>query len=373
MSFAIRLLAGSALLISALVADDATAGRRSASHLGHNEGVVGVIAGGAGSTQMRMAADLSSVLDGQGKLRILAIAGKNPVENINDLLYLKGIDAAIVPSDVLEYIEAKRIQWDVKNRVDYVTKLFSEELHLLARKDLASIADLEGKKVNLGPADGSASITGTALFNALKLKIEHTAYSDAEALKRLKSGEIDAMVSVAAKPVELFAGIARTEGLKLVPIELPDELDNRYTPGLLTSAEYPGLIPDGGEAGTLAVSSVLAVFNWPRGGARYDRVRVFIDKFLARFDVLTELPHHPKWREINLSAELPGWKRNPRVASWLADAKRRAPKVASSDSEALRAAFKSFLEATGESHALSAQDQKELFDRFMRSKEAGGQ
>jgi len=69
-----------------------------------NKGVVGVITGGVNGTYIRIAADMATVLD-TDNLRILAMIGKGSVQNINDLLYLKGVDMAIVQSDVLEYLK----------------------------------------------------------------------------------------------------------------------------------------------------------------------------------------------------------------------------------------------------------------------------
>lgn len=72
-----------------------------------NKGVVSIITGSVNGTYIRIASELATVLDTDG-LRILAIIGKGSVQNISDLLYLKGIDLAIVQSDVLEYLKTSR-------------------------------------------------------------------------------------------------------------------------------------------------------------------------------------------------------------------------------------------------------------------------
>lgn len=62
---------------------------------------VGIIAGDIDSTGIRIASDLSRILDTGNDLRVIPIIGKGSVQNINDLLTLKAVDIAIVQSDVM--------------------------------------------------------------------------------------------------------------------------------------------------------------------------------------------------------------------------------------------------------------------------------
>jgi len=376
MSTLFRVLCTVTLLV-ACAGGEATAAqklRKTTGHLGQNANVVGLVAGPAGSDSMRMAGDLARVLDSE-TLRILPIAGKDPAQTVSDLLYLKGIDAVIVPSDVLAHVEKDGLHSDVTSRVHYVTKLFNKELHVIARRQVASIKELEGKKVNLGPENDSSAITGGAVLEALGVRVEATDLQPWEALDKLKAGEIDALVYVAQKPVELLTTISPADGLKLVSVELENEAGKRYPSALFTTADYPGLIDPNSEVPSVAVGEVLAVFNWPRGGARYGRVKAFVEGFLERFPALAEPPGTLKWRDVNLAAEVEGWTRDDEAKDWLEAARKATPASAEPDaeSEALRTAFRRFLEASGEARALSDEDQKELFQRFLHWKEAGGQ
>ena len=73
-----------------------------------NAGTVGVIAGGIDGTYARIAADLAAVLDEPDGLRVLPILGKGSVQNISDILALRGVDVGIVQSDVLAYARRER-------------------------------------------------------------------------------------------------------------------------------------------------------------------------------------------------------------------------------------------------------------------------
>lgn len=340
-------------------------------HIGQNAEVIGLIAGPAGSVSLRMATDVAAVLDGSD-LRILPISGRGPVQSASDLFYLKGIDAAVLPSDALAHVEAKRLPADT-GRIRYVTKLYGEEFHLITRRNIAKTADLAGKKVNLGPEHGVSAISGEAVFAGLAIKIEPTSHEFWQALDKLRSGEIDALVHVAPRPVELLASVSPADGLKLLPIVLDGEASRRYPAALLTAADYPGLIDQDAEVETVSVSQVLAVLDWERGGARQDRVRRFVDKFLESFDKLGEARLDRRWRDINLAAEVAGWERDSRATAWLAKVRVAKSKSENEESEALRTAFKRFLRTSGEAAALSNDDQTALFQQFLRWKEAGGQ
>ena len=98
-----------------------------------NKGTVGIISGGINGTYIRIASDLADVLDDGDDLRVLAIRGKGSLQNINDILYLKGIDIGIVQSDVLEFSRRENLLHpQISDRINYITKLYNEEIHVLA-------------------------------------------------------------------------------------------------------------------------------------------------------------------------------------------------------------------------------------------------
>jgi hypothetical protein len=105
----------------------------------------------------------------------------------------------------------------------------------------------------------------------------------------------------------------------------------------------------------------MAVFNWRKGTSRYNKLNRFVEAFFRRFDEFLQSPRHPKWQEVNLAAEVPGWKRFEPARTWLESHQ-------GSDTQQV-SEFKTFLKSTGQATALSAQDQEELFKRFLKWKE----
>ena len=122
-----------------------------------NAWTVGVAGGLIDGTYMRFADELAKVLDDGDDLRILPIVSYGAASNLDDLLYLRGVDLAVTQSDVFEYFRTERKTPNLQNRVHYILRLPIAELHILAKTDIRSLEDLRGRKASFGPA-GSGSI-----------------------------------------------------------------------------------------------------------------------------------------------------------------------------------------------------------------------
>ena len=68
---------------------------------------------------------------------------------------------------------------------------------------------------------------------------------------------------------------------------------------------------------SVAVSAVLIAYNWPKGTDRYRRIQKFVDTFFPKLAEFQKPPRHPKWKEANLAATLPGWTRFEGAEEWL--------------------------------------------------------
>ncbi|MFO1433705.1 MAG: TAXI family TRAP transporter solute-binding subunit [Candidatus Competibacteraceae bacterium] len=281
-----------------------------------NRGVVGIVSGGVNGTYIRIAADLANVLDSD-TLRVMPIVGKGSVQNIDDLLYLKGVDMAIVQSDVLEYLKRKGTYGAIDKRIHYITKLYNEEFHLLASPDIKGVSDLAGRKVNFDVEGSGTAITASLLFESLKIPVEATHYDQAAALEKLKTGEIAALAYVAGKPAPLFQKLPADTQLHFLPIEYTPQLLETYLPTRLSNSDYPTLIQPEQEVKTVAVGAVLAAYHWENNNPRHQKVAYFVDRFFEHFNDFQQPARHPKWREVSLSATLPGWTRFATAQNWL--------------------------------------------------------
>ncbi len=279
-----------------------------------NQGTVGIISGGFGSTNLRIVADLATVLNKKHQLRLLPMIGQGSVQNIDDILYLKGIDVGIVQSDVFEVFKKEGSRPDIVNSVNYISKLFNVEFHLIGGPRVATIQDLAGKTVSFGVEGSGTSVTASIVFERLGVKVKPVHLDFDLAVQKVKNGEIAALAYVSGKPTSVIAALKKSDGLRFVPVDFAKPLRSTYYPAFLTSRDYPGMIGKGDRVPAISVGTIMAVYNWSRTGrrgTRYKKVKSFIDAFFSRYQELKKAPRHPKWREMNIAAEVPGWKRFP--------------------------------------------------------------
>jgi uncharacterized protein len=142
--------------------------------------------------------------------------------------------------------------------------------------------------------------------------------SQAEALEKVKSGEIAATALISGKPVRAISRLTGTDRLHFVPIPYPGQLISDYLPATLDHDDYPDLIALGETVDTVAVSTALIAYNWPKTNVdRYRRVQRFVEAFFPRIADFQRPPRHPKWHDVNLAATLPGWPRFEAAQAWL--------------------------------------------------------
>ena len=274
-----------------------------------NAGTVGIISGGVDGTYVRIAADLSAVLDDGQNLRVLTVLGKGSLQNVADILYLRGIDVGIVQSDVLAFVRQRHLYPGIEQSLQYVAKLYDEEVHILARKDISRIEDLAGKPVNVDVTGSGTAMTASLIFQALGIQVQTQNADQPSALEKLKQGSLAAIVFVSGQPSRLFVNVPPDSGLHFLSVPLTDTLANTYLPADLTHASYPALVEEGAPVSTVAVGSVMAVYAWQPNTERYAKVARFINAFFAKFPELLKPPRHPKWKDVNLAAKVPGWTR----------------------------------------------------------------
>jgi uncharacterized protein len=327
-----------------------------------NAWTVGIVGGQLSGTYMTFADELARALDDSDNLRILPIVSYGAASNLEDLLYLRGIDIAVTQSDVFEYFRTERKISNLDRRVHYLIRLPASEMHLLAKTDIKSIEDLRGKKVSFGPPGSGSSLTGAIVFQRLGIHVEQVHMDNPTAMQKLKSGEIAALIRQINKPIDFFAKIPASEGLHLVPIPFSNTFADYYTLGEFTSQEYPGLVEQGQRTDTIAVPAVLAVYNWPKGSDRYRKVERFVQSLFSNFSKLQAPPFHPKWRDVNLLASVPGWNR------W-GVAEQILPQVASAgapNEQDLGRDFQAFLTRDGRQMSPSQPDRDALFREFLQ-------
>src|SRR5215831_17802890 len=137
-----------------------------------NDIAVTVVVSGLSCTCARFTEDIRNVVNNLGPdgVRVLPMLGVGGLQNLNDVLFLKNVDMAVVDEDNLRLLRKKDpvLYADIDQRVQYITKLYNSEFQVLARNDIGSYEDLRGKKVNFNLKDSQTEVTADIVFNSLK-------------------------------------------------------------------------------------------------------------------------------------------------------------------------------------------------------------
>lgn len=277
-----------------------------------NQGVVGVMGASRTGTGTRIADEMAHVLnDDVGySMRVLPIVGRGSVRNIEDLLYLRGIDVTLVQSDVLDFFDSQPNNPTPIDKVVYITKMYEEEFHILAPSYIRSVDDLEGRKVNFGLAPTGSFMTASLIFDALGVTPDVGSDDHAIALGKLQRGEIDAISYTGGSPVDILQDLPAGQGYHLLEIPIERLAGTSYVPAQLTSDLYPNLIPPGEVLNTVATSAVMVAYDWPDDHPRHQRVANFVDALRDKLPTLQSgEEYHNKWKTVDFAAEVPRWRR----------------------------------------------------------------
>ncbi|WP_453946269.1 TAXI family TRAP transporter solute-binding subunit [Bradyrhizobium sp. USDA 372] len=328
---------------------------------------VGFVTGTPQCTEFALAQDIATTLAGgqetgprgQVALRVLPIVGNGGIRNVLDVLTLAGADVAIAPVVLVDRLRETRTFGNISDRLTYIAPLHIEEFHLLARPEIGSLAELSGKRVNLGEDGSAGAILGREVLNRLGIKISESNLGPEAALDGLRKGDLSAALLVSGKPVSFLTQVSQLDNIHLLPIPYFKELlQQDYLPSTLRHKDYPNMIAAEASVDTIAIKSALFAFNWPIGSERFRLLEFFVQTLFTRFPEFLAGAHHPKWREVNLAAQLPGWRRFRPAERWL--------QQQSGGEAALRKAFGRFLEGKP---TANPPDREDLFREFLRWRE----
>jgi uncharacterized protein len=324
-----------------------------------NANTVTIVSGSPDGTYLSIAHDLSAVLDDGEEFRVLPLLGKGGGQNVRDVRFLKGVDLGITQANLLSAFRRSNDIGSLDGRIVYIARLFGEEMHVAVRDDpgIRSIEQLAGKTVSLGPVGSETQLCARDVFGRLNIKIDEVNLAQADAVAKLKTGQIAASVMVSGKPTAPMTKLAAEQGLRFLPVPFAKSLQDDYLPGVLTSEDYPGIVRPGEDVETISAATVLIAYNWPKGSEPYRRLEDFVGRFFSKLDAFAQPPRHPKWREANFAAPLAGWTRFQPAEDWLARNRQ---------SLSARRQFNEFLMSRGVGVPGSEEERERLFLEFVK-------
>ena len=246
-------------------------------------------------TYYQIAQDIKKIAEQEG-LPFDIVQTNGSFDNIN-LLGLGKVDLAILQLDVLKVTsDAMRTKagFNVFEAMKIILNLYLEEIHVLTKRaDIRSIANLEGKKVAVGPERSGSALTADVLLNAYDLSV--TKFFDApnEALRKLENGELDAFIFVGGAPVPAFEKL--DSSFRLVRLPPNPVLEQIYERKKLVYGWA-------GEIETFAVPSVIMTRN--RKESDYVAAIQKLLLGLLNNKPILEAKGHPKWKSSRFGVML---------------------------------------------------------------------
>ena len=339
-----------------------------------NSWTVGVAGGLLEGTRLRFVDEMARVVADGDNMRVMPFISQGSASNLEDLLYLRGVDVAVTQSDVFEFFRTERATPNLDKRIHYIFRFPPSETHIVAKKEIRSIEDLRGKKVHFGSDGASGTLTGPILFQRLGVQVQQVegTMDNPTGMHKVATGEIDAVVRVTSKPTAYITKIPANSGLHLVPIPFSKKFTDYSALGEFTHEDYPNIVPQGERIDTISVPGVLAVYNWPKNTDRHRKVERFVERLFANWDKLLQPPYHPKWKDINLAATVEGWNRFSVADQELS----RLKGASAGNQQDLNREFQAFLNRPGENAKPNPNqtEREALFRQFLqwRDKQQGG-
>lgn len=332
-----------------------------------NSGTVTVITAPIGGPMSVMGSDMAAVLDDGENLRVLPILGRGPAQNLIDIVMLKNIDMGFVTTDALDYVKNEYNIPDLGQRVRYIAKLFYNEVHIIARPEIRSLQDLEGKRVFAERSIGLPA--ARAIFRRFGIRADIDSQTDPTGgLQKLIDGQGDAWIASVSRDAPIIKSVKNDGGrLHLLSIPYDRSLQDIYFPSNFTSDQYPNLVPPGIKIETVAAPTVLMVYNWPEQSERYRRTARFVNALFDKIQILQSPPRNPKWRDTVLSATVPGLIRFKAAQEWLDGARTEPspPQIQGSPAE-----FRKFLQERKAQVNLTPEQAAQLYSDFLRRQRA---
>jgi ABC-type amino acid transport substrate-binding protein len=268
------------------------------------------LADGDGRLSRAMTEVAETVRD-RGNTRILPIAGRGAFETIRDLLYQRGVDFAVLNSDVIAFNELRNQHVEARRRIRFVTKLFDQKVYLFARSNIASLADLRGRKVAAIGAGSGGHLTGATILALSGVPVAVEGWASPEVIDATAIERLDALflLSTDLEP-QLLGRLAKQ--FQLLPIPSAGQMQSVYSQAFVEPAEVAD-IPRNGRIATVSVSTVLATFNWTTTHLRYKSIESFIDVFFAALPELRRRHASSIWQHVAIDSAVPGWVRHSLV------------------------------------------------------------
>ena len=251
---------------------------------------------------------------------VLVKPTEGPIANVVKVLSKENAGLTIVPSDMLLYT-ARQTKGNMRlaeKRLRFVMSIGQKVVHLIARKDINSLADLDGKRVAMGPDNTAIWVVSSNLLHLHNAKpSEKIQLKPVPGLIELIKGNLDAVFVVGDAPLPIIANInemRKSEELKEYAEDIhmiPITMDSKYTEYKPVVVNYAGFAEN---MDTVAILPTLVSYDFTHKNTPYFRRRCselteIGNTIRNRLDELRSTGHK-QWSATTWDLEAGNWKRD---------------------------------------------------------------
>ncbi len=285
---------------------------------------LGIVTGSKAGTYIAFGKDIAREAAKYG-LTVNVFDSKGSIDNIKRITSKGNVGLAIVQSDVLGFLSHSKNPHsiEVAKKIRLVAPFYDEEVHILTRRSITSLAELSGKRVVVGSEGSGSMLTAVNIFSLVGVTPAKMYEVDPpHGVIAVLNDEVDAIVFVGGKPVKMFKNMEElakiTQGpnagkldqVHFLPLDDP-RLLKEYKPATITHSDYNFVMEN---VPTIAVTALLVTYDYTmKKGAYYaDHCKNMAKLAKILIDNLDDLKAtgHPKWQEVNMNADISNWKRD---------------------------------------------------------------
>ncbi len=288
-------------------------------HCANDYDCIGMVIDSGDPVLVQMGKEMSKMVTGSAGGTVVKPT-EGPIANTVKLLSKENAGLSVVPSDMLSYAERSQLPEleAASRRLRFIMTIGQKTVYLVARKTISSVADLDARRVVMGPSNTAIWVVSNNILHLNGVtpseKIEQ---KPAEGLLALITNEVDAVFVVGPNPHPLLQNLVKmreseaysdyADQIHILPLIKPTDT----TEYVADSVTYPG-IADNVE--TLAILPTLVSYDFshkqtPYFQRRCDELAKVGSTVTGRLKELQQTGHK-QWKATSWKMEAGPWKKD---------------------------------------------------------------
>jgi TRAP transporter TAXI family solute receptor len=266
---------------------------------------VGLATGSSSGTYYAIGQDIKRTCT---NINVQVYESAGSLSNLDRIFADSKVQYGIVQSDALVYKDLS--DHILMQKIKQIFPLYNEEINIIVntKSGINKFEDLAGKKVVIGSSGSGNWVTANIIKAKTGIQWTDVEEQPAQSMVGLVTGEYDAAIVVAGKPIKFFQdlGASAANHVKLIPFTNP-AVEGFYVRSSVPEGIYAWQTKP---IQTYAVKSVMATYDYknPVMGQEIGKLVSCIVKNLPQL----QQTGHPKWKEVDpLQIDQVNWPIHP--------------------------------------------------------------